>query len=134
VHQGVFEIPTEGSMKIGVYFKEVTVTAPENSNLQDPMVGTRNCNEPGAGRLQYRRSRGFVADGVAGPDDESGEFYIVYSAESGVPVQKALSPQTDSVNTALAGYDNESNGSYLVRGMDVTCLSSSGTEQIFTVN
>jgi hypothetical protein len=34
----------------------------------------------------------------------------------------------------LARYDNESNGSYLVRGMGVTCLSSSDTEQVFTIN
>jgi hypothetical protein len=49
-------------------------------------------------------------------------------------VQKALAPQMDSVSTALARYDNESNGSYLVRGMNVTCLASSDTEQVFTIN
>jgi hypothetical protein len=134
VHQGNFEIPVTGSVKIGVYFKEVTVTASEDPTLRDPAVGTRNYNEPGAGRLQYRLSWGFVAEGVAGPDDELGEFYAVYNVESGVLVQKALAPQMDSVSTALARYDNESNGSYLVRGMNVTCLASSDTEQIFTIN
>jgi hypothetical protein len=134
VHQGNFEIPVTGSVKIGVYFKEITVTASEDPELRDPAVGIRNYNEPGAGRLQYRLSWGFVAEGVAGPNSELGEFFGVYSVESGVLVQKALAPQMDSVSTALARYDNESNGSYLVRGMGVTCLSSSGTEQVFTVN
>jgi hypothetical protein len=75
-----------------------------------------------------------VADGVVGANNELGEFYTVYSVESGVLVQKALAPQMDSVSTALARYDNESNGSYLVRGMGVTCLSASNTEQVFTIN
>jgi hypothetical protein len=134
VHQGNFEIPTEGSVKIGVYFKEITVTHLDDPDLKDPAVGTRGFNEPGAARLQYQLSWGFVADGVAGANDALGEFYTVYSVESGVLVQKALAPQMDSVSTALARYDNESNGSYLVRGMNVTCLVSSDTEQIFTIN
>jgi hypothetical protein len=134
VHQGNFEIPIEGSVKIGVYFKEITVTALEDPTLRDPAVGTRNYNEPGAGRLQYQLAWGFVADGVVGADDSLGEFFTIYSVESGVLVQKALVPQMDSVSTALARYDNESNGSYLVRGMGVTSLSSSAAEQVFTIN
>jgi hypothetical protein len=134
VHQGNFEIPTDVSVKIGVYFKEITVTHLEDPELKDPAVGTRGFNEPGAARLQYQLAWGFVADGVAGANDALGEFYTVYSVESGVLVQKALAPQMDSVSTALARYDNESNGSYLVRGMNVTCLANSDTEQVFTIN
>jgi hypothetical protein len=134
VHQGNFEIPVIGSVKIGVYFKEKTVTHLDDPELKDPAVGTRGFNEPGAARLQYQLAWGFVADGVAGADSALGEFYTVYSVESGVLVQKALAPQMDSVSTALARYDNESNGSYLVRGMNVTCLASSDTEQVFTIN
>jgi hypothetical protein len=134
VHQGNFEIPVDVSVKIGVYFKEKTITALDDPELKDPAVGTRGYNEPGAARLQYQLTWGFVADDVAGQDPELGEFFTIYSVESGVLVQKALAPQMDSVSTALARYDNESNGSYLVRGMGVTCLSSSGTEQVFSIN
>jgi hypothetical protein len=134
VHQGNFEIPTDVSVKIGVYFKEKTITSLEDPELKDPAVGTRGYNEPGAGRLQYQLTWGFVADGVVGADDTLGEFFTIYSVENGVLVQKALAPQMDSVSTALARYDNESNGSYLVRGMGVTCLSSSAAEQVFTIN
>ena len=49
-------------------------------------------------------------------------------------VQKALAPQMDSVSTALARYDNESNGSYVVKGMKVMCLSANNNEQTFSVN
>jgi hypothetical protein len=134
VHQGNFGIPTESSVKIGVYFKEITVTHLDDPELKDPAVGTRGYNEPGAARLQYQLAWGFVANGVAGANDTLGEFYTVYSVESGVLVQKALAPQMDSVSAALARYDNESNGSYLVRGMGVTCLASSGADQVFTIN
>jgi hypothetical protein len=134
VHQGNFNIPVDVSVKIGVYFKEKTITSLEDPELKDPAVGTRGFNEPGAARLQYQLAWGFVADGVAGQNPELGEFFTIYSVENGVLVQKALAPQMDSVSTALARYDNESNGSYLVRGMNVTCLSASDTEQLFSIN
>jgi hypothetical protein len=134
VHQGNFTIPVDVSVKIGVYFKEITVTSLEDSTLRDPAAGTRNYNEPGAGRLQYQLVWGFVADGVAGTDESLGEFFSIYSVEHGVLVQKALAPQLDSVSTALARYDNESNGSYLVRGLGVTCLEVTADYQLFSVN
>jgi hypothetical protein len=134
VPQGNFVIPVEVSVKVGVYFKEITVTALEDPALRDPAVGTRNYNELGAGRLKYQLVWGFVADGVAGANNELGEFFTIYGVENGVLVQKALAPQMDSVSAALARYDNESNGSYLVRGMGVTCLSSSAAEQVFSIN
>jgi hypothetical protein len=134
VHQGNFTIPTVGSVKIGVYFKEKTITSLEDPELKDPAVGTRGFNEPGANRLQYQLTWGFVAEGVVGADDGLGEFFTIYNVEQGVLVQKALAPQMDSVSAALARYDNESNGSYLVRGMNVTCLGVTGNDQLFSVN
>mgnify|MGYP002471740681 FL=1 len=49
-------------------------------------------------------------------------------------MQTAPAPQLEAVNTALARYDDESNGSYVVRGMTVTCLSSDSDGQLFSVN
>jgi hypothetical protein len=134
VQEGNFQIPVEESVKIGLYFKEITITELEDSGLRDPAVGTRNYQEPGSGRLQYDLTWGFQAEGLTPQTSELGEFYTIYNVERGVLVQKALAPQMDSVGAALARYDNESNGSYLVRGMAVTCLGSSGAEQIFTIN
>lgn len=134
VNQENFTIPVDVSVRIGVYFKEKTITELEDPGLRDPAVGTRNYQEPGSVRLQYQLVWGFQADGITQNNPDLGEFYTIYNVEHGVLVQKALAPQMDSVSVALARYDNESNGSYVVKGMNVTCLNSSGTEQVFSIN
>ena len=134
VHEGNLEIPTNVSVKIGVYFKEQTITELEDPELRDPAVGTSNYRQPGAARLQYTMTWGYQLPETSESDSELGDFYTIYNVENGVLVQKALAPQLDSVNTALARYDDESNGSYVVKGMNVTCLSADSTEQIFSIN
>ena len=134
VHEGNLEIPTDVTVKIGVYFKERTITELEDPTLRDPSVGTTNYQNPGAARLQYTMTWGYQLAETSNEDSELGEFYTVYNVENGVLVQKALAPQMDSVSTALARYDNESNGSYVVNGMEVTCLSADSDQQIFSVN
>ena len=137
VHEGNFVIPTNVSVKIGVYFKERTITELEDPELRDPSIGTTNYQNPGAARLQYTMTWGYqLAETSENDDSELGEFYTVYNVENGVLVQKALAPQLDSVSSALARYDNESNGSYVVNGMEVTCLSTSDQDQTqtFSVN
>lgn len=134
VHEGNLEIPTNVSVKIGVYFKERTITELEDPELRDPSVGTTNYQNPGAARLQYTMTWGYQLAETSENDSELGEFYTVYNVENGVLVQKALAPQLDSVSSALARYDNESNGSYVVNGMEVTCLTADGEAQTFSVN
>ena len=134
VHEGNLEIPTNVSIKIGVYFKERTITELEDPELRDPAVGTTNYQNPGAARLQYTTTWGYQLAETSESDSELGEFYTIYNVENGVLVQKALAPQLDSVSSALARYDDESNGSYVVKGMNVTCLSADSEEQIFSIN
>jgi len=134
VHESNLTIPTDVSVRIGVYFKEQTITELEDPELRDPAVGTRNYQEAGSARLQYITTWGYQAEGITSDDESLGKFYTIYNVEKGVLVQKAPAPQLDSVSTALARYDNESNGSYVVNGMEVTCLTADDEEQIFSVN
>lgn len=134
VHEGSFTIPTDVSVRVGVYFREKTITELEDPELRDPAVGTRNYQEIGAARLQYQTTWGYQVTGVTDASSELGEFYTIYNVENGVLVQKALAPQMESVNTALARYDSESNGSYVVKGLNVTCLSASDGYQMFSIN
>lgn len=134
VHEGNLEIPTDESVKIGVYYKERTITELEDSSLRDPAVGTRNFQEVGAVRTQYLLTWGYQLTDNSESNSELGEFYGIYNVENGVLVQKSIAPQMDSVNTALARYDSESNGSYVVSGMEVTCLSANNETQTFSVN
>ena len=133
VDAGEFTIPVDVSVRIGVYYKEKIITELEDPTLRDPAVGTRNFQEVGAVRLQYSLTWGYEAPGVTEIDPANGEFYTIYNVENGVLVQKALAPQMESVNTALARYDNESNGSYVVRGMNVACLKYGDGYQMFSI-
>lgn len=134
LHEGTLTVPVDKAVRIGVYFKEQTITELEDPTLRDPAIGTRNFQEVGAIRTQYITTWGFECEGVTPAESDLGEFYTIYNVENGVLVQKALAPQMDAVSAALARYDNESNGSYVVTGMKVTCLSASEGAQIFSVN
>ena len=134
IHAGEFSIPIDRTVRIGVYFKEREVTELDDPELRDPGVGHSNYQEAGAARLQYVTTWGYQAVGVTNQDSELGDFYTIYNVENGVLVQKALAPQMESVNAALARYDNESNGSYVVNGMKVSCLSATNESQLFSVN
>lgn len=129
-----FNIPVDMAVRIGVYYKEKVITYLEDSSLRDPALGTSNFGETGAARLQYTLEWGFECDETKSGDENSGDFYIVYNVSNGVLIQTAPAPQLDSVSTSLARYDRESNGSYVVKGMMVTCLSSAGGGQVFTIN
>ena len=136
VHEGNLEIPTDESVKIGVFFKEQTITELEDPELRDPAVGTRNFQEVGAARTQYVLTWGYKVEGSDSVDPELGEFYPTCEVENGVLVQNVIAPQLGSVSTSLARYDNESNGSYVVNGMEVTCLSvdDANQTQTFSIN
>jgi hypothetical protein len=127
-----FTIPTEQSVVIGIWYDEKTVTELEDSTLRDPAVGTRNYQEPGAARLKSVLTWDFKAAGI--PSVNQGEFYPVYSVENGVLIQNAPPPQLDAVQTAIARYDRESNGSYVVNGFNVTYLKTDNDEQTFIVS
>lgn len=136
IHGDSFTIPTDESVKIGVWFKKQDITEREDPELRDPAVGTRNFQEVGAAREQYVLTWGYLLEGSDNEDQERGTFHAAYNVEDGVLIRDAIAPQLDSVSTSLARYDNESNGSYVVSGMEVTCLSvdDENQTQTFSIN
>ena len=132
VRESEFTIPINESVRIGIYYKEKIITSLEDAGLRNPALGTRGYQEEGAARLQYLTEWGFQLPGTQ-DDEEKGKFYTIYNVENGVLIQKSPAPQMEAVNSALARYDNESNGSYVVNGMRVTCAGATATEQIFSI-
>lgn len=128
-----FTIPTDGIVRIGVYYKETTITELEDPNLRDPAVGTRNYQEPGAARLQISLTWGFESDGVTPEGD--GEFYPVYNVQNGVLIIQSPPPQSDALTAALARYDREAHASYVVNGFKVRFLEldTETNEQVFVI-
>lgn len=114
-------ISADQRFQVGVFLTEATITELEDPGLRDPAVGTRNYQEPGAARLQYTLTWGLPAGGAGGtgPHAAQEDFYPVYVIDHGVLILNAPAPELDSVTVALARYDRESNGSYIVRGFEV---------------
>ncbi|GHS92985.1 hypothetical protein AGMMS49949_05730 [Alphaproteobacteria bacterium] len=133
VPQASLTINENQRFNIGLFLKETTVTELEDPTLRDPAVGTRNYQEPGAARMQYSLNWGAQAEGTT-TDSTLGDFYPVYVVDQGVLILKSPAPELDSVKVALARYDRESNGSYIVRGFDVKYQNITNEQQIFVLN
>ncbi len=121
VEKEEFVIPLSTTVRIGVYYVESTITELEDENLRDPAIGTRNYQEVGAARLKVSTIWGYQAESVT-VNSANGEFYPIYNIENGVLVEHSPPPQANIVTTALARYDKEANGSYVVNGLEVMCL------------
>ncbi|WCR53391.1 MAG: hypothetical protein PG981_000413 [Wolbachia endosymbiont of Ctenocephalides orientis wCori] len=139
VEKAEFTILLNTTVRIGVYYLESTITELEDPTLRDPAVGTRNYQEVGAARLKADIIWGFQADGILS-SSINGEFYPIYNIENGVLIQHSAPPQANVVTTALARYDREANGSYVVNGLEVMFLHTeegkgeSGKKQLFVIN
>ena len=126
VAQRTFAIPVSGLVRIGVYLLDEEITELQDPDLRDPAVGTRNYTEPGAGRLRVTATWGREGDGL------SGVFYPVYV----VVDASLLSTQPTIDNTfyeALARYDRESNGNYIVSGLGVTAAGLTAGVNAFSI-
>ena len=121
-----FTIATSGIVQIGVFLLEEELTEAQDATLRDPAVGTRNYNEPGAGRLRQTPTWGRSNEAL------SGVFYSIWTVIDG----SILNQQLASDNTfteALARYDRESNGNYIVDGLSVRAAGYSAGSNTFSV-
>lgn len=128
VAQANFTIPTNGSVLIGVRMVETEITELEDPNLRDPATGTRNYNEPGAGRTKREFSWAYDTDGGAGT------FFSVVQVVDAIVVDQADPPEIDGVVDVIARYDREANGNYVVRGLNAVSLGEAGGNYGYSVS
>lgn len=127
-------IAVDSVLDIGVWLTESLVTELEDPSLRDPAQGTQNYHEPGAGRLHVKCVWGTAADNL------SGNFYPVFRVNNGVQIIKQPPPQLDSVTTAIARYDRETNGQgYVIHGLSTYVLDDVAgqddkTYQVFSLS
>lgn len=122
-----FTIPATGLARVGVYLLDAEITEVDDPDLRDPAVGTRNYTEPGAGRLRVTPTWGREGDG------SSGVFYPVWTVIDGQVISQSSTNTGDAFTEALARYDRESNGSYIVTGLSVTALGLAAGVNTFSV-
>lgn len=130
VPSATITIPVTGTVVLGIYLNEATITDEEDPTLLDPARDTRSYQEPGAARLQIIPQWGYQGDGTS-----DGEFFPIYYVDDGQLRAKDAPPQLDSVSQAIARYDRDSAGtSYIVSGMQVAAMNDTvDGHQVYTV-
>lgn len=123
-----FTVPTTGNLQLGVRLVSSTVTELEDASLRDPATGTRNYQEPGAGRTKRVMTWAWSGDGG------TGDFYGVYDVLNGALVSVEPPPVLDAAKKLVAQYDRDANGSYIVNGLRITSLNKDATSSnyVFT--
>jgi hypothetical protein len=122
-----FTIATAGLVRIGIYLLEEVITELQDPTLRCPAPNTRNYNEPGGGRLRITPTWGREGEGLIGV------FYPVWTVVDGQLLNQSGGDGGDAFSEALARYDRESNGNYIVDGLSVTALGLSGGGNAFSV-
>ena len=122
----IITIPMVGLVRVGVFLLSEEITEDDEATLRDPAPNTRNYNEPGAGRLRVTSAWGREGFG-------SGEFYPVYTLVDGNLLSQNTPPDNNVFFEALARYDRESNGNYIVDGLSIDFISLTNGNNILTV-
>jgi hypothetical protein len=130
-----YSVPLTGTVFIGVRLNDAVITELEDSDLREPAVGTRNYQEPGAGRLQEMAAWGWLGpDGTS--DEGEGQFYPVYTVENAILQNKTRPPSFDGVSQMIARYDYEANGHYVVNGLTTKFIATdiAANEHVFLLS
>lgn len=131
VGPATFNIPTSGSVAVGVRLIRKIVTEEDDPSLYNPAVGSPTHGQPGAWRERIDTEWGFEGDG------KTGDFYVVHVVDDGVVRSKEAPPNLDSFNQGIARYDRDSTGggTYVVSGLTVRRApeDAAGGAQIYTV-
>ena len=125
-------IPQVGPAVVGVAIKETEVTEIEDPTLRDPAPGTRNFNEPGAGRLKVD-SR-WILESDKEPDDY---FYPIHNFTDGnLQSMVKVAPELEGARDMIARYDNASSGSYVIEGLNLSYVKDDNAKErhLFTVS
>jgi hypothetical protein len=118
VPERTFTIPTAGTVQVGVFLLTAEITEDQDATLRDPAPGTRNYQEPGAGRLRITPQWGHDGETI------NGEFYAAYLVVDGELFTQTTANTDSAFYESLARYDRESNGNYIVQGLSVLALGS----------
>jgi len=116
-----------GDVVVGVRLTQTVITEDDDPSLLGLEPGTEAEGEPGAAR---------VAEHLAWAlqDDEGeGDFFAVYLVRDGDIIDQTPPPNLSGINQAIAAYDRDANGNYIVSGCRVTALGKEDGNQVFSI-
>lgn len=120
-------VPMTGDVLIGVRIVSTVQTEEQDSDMLGLHPGSDAEGEPGAGRQIETAQWGRSGDGG------SGDLYQVFLLKDGVPLDQTVPGELAAVTQAIATYDRDANGSYVVRGCGVTALGRIAGAQHFSI-
>ncbi|MFO1151004.1 MAG: DUF4815 domain-containing protein [Alsobacter sp.] len=116
-----------GEVVIGVRLQRTLVTSDDDPSLLGLMPGTDAEGEPGAAREEEK-----LVWAVQG-DAQVGDFFGVYVVRDGTVIDQSPPAALTGVYQAIALYDRDANGNYIVDGCEVTALGKIGSDQVFSI-
>lgn len=120
-------VPMTGEVPVGVRIISTVITEEDQTALLGLHIGSEAEGEAGAGREVETVVWGFAGDG------EDGDLYQVYLVKDGVAVDQTPPPLLSGVTQAIALYDRDAHGSYVVRGCEVRALGRISGAQHFSI-
>jgi hypothetical protein len=132
VAPAVLSIPNVETVHVGIWKKSRVLTEGEDSRLLNPAVGTPEYLQPGAYRIITTAEWGLNLDNLSFP------FYPIYTISDGKIVSQIVREKNRDYMDALARYDRDAHGYYVVEGLRVTALPNAdpaddGVKQTYTV-
>jgi Domain of unknown function (DUF4815) len=124
-------VPAVGTQYVGVCILSTVITHNEDPTLKGQVPGSRAHGEPGAARLKMEAHWAVEGSNACG-----GTFFRVYTLIDGRVITSDPPPVLTPINDALARYDREANGHYVVKGWRVTPLGYDGVanKQRFSIS
>lgn len=116
-----------GDVIVGVRLVTTIVTEDDDPSLLGLEPGTEAEGEPGAARVSQTVEWAIQGDGG------EGDFFGIYLVRDGDVIDQSPPPALSGVTQAIASYDRDANGSYIVSGCRVTALGKSGAYQVFSI-
>ncbi|WP_024277990.1 DUF4815 domain-containing protein [Xanthobacter sp. 126] len=117
-----------GDVTVGVRLTTSYVTEEDDPTLVGLAPGSLGEGEPGAARMVESIAWALATDGAPG------DFFGVYLVRDGSVIDQAPPPNLSNVNAAIAIYDRDANGSYVVEGCRVTALGVAAGAQVFSIS
>ncbi|MFN3892006.1 MAG: DUF4815 domain-containing protein [Beijerinckiaceae bacterium] len=122
------DVPMTGDVQVGVRIIRTVITEQDEPALLGLHPGSESEGEAGAGREVETLAWGFSGDG------EDGELYPVYFLKDGTVIDQTPPPNLTGINQAIAIYDDDAHGDYVVRGCRVTALGKIGGSWHFSIS
>lgn len=126
--QTLTDVPMVGEVIVGVRMVTSYLDADQEPSLVGLAPGTEAEGEPGAFREVQSLAWGYAGDSGAG------DLYPVYLLRDGVALDQTAPVELSTTTQAIAAYDRDANGSYVVDGCRVAALGKIAGDQVFVIS